>query len=414
MAIKAGYTIPLKINNFNIMKNYSLLLFMCFFWVCSLSNAQERGDIKIPDILGYKTLKCDLHLHTVFSDGTVWPAERVEEAWREGLDAISITDHIESKYRIYLNGLFNIPVNKEFKVSYDVNVKPKDIPDHNVSYEAARKAALMKDIILIKGGEITRSMPPGHCNAIFLNDVNKLDTPDWKDAFTEAHKQGAFIFWNHPWGPLPEGKTLDNYDSSWLEEHEWLYKQGFMHGIEVFNVNDYSPEAHKWAIEKNLTIMANTDYHYPIERGYKTQLGELRTMTLVFAQDRSPEAIKEALIDRRTVAYCDNNLVGEKKFLEAIFLNSIVVEKVTKTHFGFQIIIHNKSDLIFNLSKAPYNDPLFEFFSPQILPAGERSTMRIYARNESSYKTFDMKFIVDNLLVAPWEGLPVTLTFIPD
>lgn len=76
---------------------------------------KRGGDIKIPDILGYKTLKCDLHLHTVFSDGTVWPAERVEEAWRKGLDAVAITDHIENKYRIYLDALFNIPVNKKFK-----------------------------------------------------------------------------------------------------------------------------------------------------------------------------------------------------------------------------------------------------------------------------------------------------------
>ena len=26
-------------------------------------------------------------MHTVFSDGVVWPSVRVEEAWREGLDA---------------------------------------------------------------------------------------------------------------------------------------------------------------------------------------------------------------------------------------------------------------------------------------------------------------------------------------
>ncbi len=30
-----------------------------------------------PNILGYKTLKCDFHQHTVFSDGDVWPSIRV-------------------------------------------------------------------------------------------------------------------------------------------------------------------------------------------------------------------------------------------------------------------------------------------------------------------------------------------------
>ena len=41
-------------------------------------------------------------------------------------------------------------------------------------------------------------MPPGHFNAIFLNDSNPLEQKAYKDAFNEAKKQGAFIFWNHP------------------------------------------------------------------------------------------------------------------------------------------------------------------------------------------------------------------------
>ncbi len=48
-----------------------------------------------PDIPGYETLICDFHMHTVFLDGLVWPTVRVSEAVEEGLDAISITDHIE-------------------------------------------------------------------------------------------------------------------------------------------------------------------------------------------------------------------------------------------------------------------------------------------------------------------------------
>ncbi|HBG87129.1 MAG TPA: hypothetical protein DEG09_08890 [Marinilabiliaceae bacterium] len=47
-----------------------------------------RKEIRIPNVLGYQTLKCDFHMHTIFSDGDVWPAVRVQEAWEEGLDAI--------------------------------------------------------------------------------------------------------------------------------------------------------------------------------------------------------------------------------------------------------------------------------------------------------------------------------------
>ena len=80
--------------------------------------ARERAEINIPDILGYKTLKCDFHLHTVFSDGNVWPPIRVDEAWLQGLDAISITDHLEYQ-------------------PHDEDIKA----DHNRSYELARARA---------------------------------------------------------------------------------------------------------------------------------------------------------------------------------------------------------------------------------------------------------------------------------
>ncbi len=49
----------------------------------------------VPDMSEYKTLKCDFHMHTVFSDGLVWPTIRVDEAIDEGLVAIAITDHLE-------------------------------------------------------------------------------------------------------------------------------------------------------------------------------------------------------------------------------------------------------------------------------------------------------------------------------
>ena len=58
---------------------------------------KARQEITLPMIDGYQLLKCDFHMHTIFSDGIVWPTLRVQEAWEEGLDAIAITDHIEGQ-----------------------------------------------------------------------------------------------------------------------------------------------------------------------------------------------------------------------------------------------------------------------------------------------------------------------------
>ena len=143
-----------------------------------------------PNILGYKTLKCDFHQHTVFSDGEVWPSIRVRESLMDHLDAISLTEHIE--YQPHLG----------------------DIPhkDRNRSYQIALKEAKNHDLIIVKGAEITRAMPPGHSNAIFIEDPNKLLVNDYKDAYREANRQHGFVFWNHSY------ETPKNDNISFLYE----------------------------------------------------------------------------------------------------------------------------------------------------------------------------------------------------
>ena len=118
-----------------------------------------RHEIHFPDLPGYQTLACDLHTHTVFSDGQVWPPVRVAEAWRQGLDALAITDHIE-----YQPHKDDVPTN------------------HNRPYELAVGASNAHGLLFPRGAEITRDTPPGHFNAIFLTDVNPLDTEELLDA----------------------------------------------------------------------------------------------------------------------------------------------------------------------------------------------------------------------------------------
>lgn len=135
------------------MKKNSIIgvLILCFaFW----GKAQVRNEIRVPDPEGYRTLKCDFHIHTVFSDGLVWPTVRVDEAYREGLDAIALTEHLE--YRPHRQDI---------------------IASHNRSYEIAEKTARNNQVILIRGSEITRPMAPGHFNAIFLSDCDALELP---------------------------------------------------------------------------------------------------------------------------------------------------------------------------------------------------------------------------------------------
>lgn len=339
--------------------------------------AQQRNEIQVPDLDGYITLKCDFHTHTVYSDGLVWPTVRMEEAYREGLDAISLTEHIE--YRPH-----------------------KDIvADHNRSYEISQKKAKSLNLILLRGSEITRSMPPGHFNAIYLNDSNPLEQDNWRDAFKEAKKQNAFIFWNHPgWDKQQPDTTL------WWKEHTELYEGGYMHGIEVANGSLFVPEAIKWCLEKNLTMLGTSDIHQPIQVNYDFAKGEHRTMTFVFAKERSAEGIREALENRRTAVYYRDVVVARKDLMLPFFEKCVDIKEVKRADKAVTLQIVNKTDLPLKLKKTAHDTSLV-YFRNYVLQPHTKHTLTI--KFENGIKGGDMNFEVTNLLVDVNKGLDYTI-----
>ena len=268
----------------------SVWVVTCLLLPVSIVTAQEiRHEIHFPNLPGLQTLKCDLHMHTVFSDGNVWPTVRVDEAWRQGLDVIAITDHIEYQ------------------------PKKDDIPtQHGRPYELAVGAATAHNVLLIRGSEITRDTPPGHFNASIPQDNAKLDTPEFLDAVKAANQQDAFVFWNHQgWKGEEKGR--------WLDLHTQMFEGKMFQGMEVCNGGSYYPTAHRWCLEKNLTMLGNSDIHDP-DLLQKSTSESHRTMTLVFAAERTPAAVKEALLVGRTAVWYQDQLIGRREYLEPLFL----------------------------------------------------------------------------------------------
>ena len=371
--------------------NLALLASVIVFTTTALAHEpvlRARSPINIPDVPGYVTLKCDLHIHTVFSDGYVWPTVRADEAWREGLDAIAITDHIE--YQPH---------------KADVNT------NHNRSFEIARGKGNDLDLLVIKGSEITHKMPPGHLNAIFLTNSTPVATSDWREQLRIAHEQGAFIFWNHPgWDA-----QLKSNNVVWYDEHTWLREQGFLQGIEVVNERNYYPEAHRWAIEKKLTMLSNSDIHPPVNMEYLVHEKDHRPLTLVFATERSQTAIKEALFARRTVVYSGEKLIGEEQFLKPIFDRSVkfvkpAIKMTSKDRYYLQIA--NASDITYELERV--GEPV-DITTPKSLRlAGNKTVLfevKAKANAANGTKQFTATYRVTNLLIGPDEPLTVTLAF---
>jgi len=362
---------------------FSLLLLLNF-----PVSAQDghRKHFTIPDIEGFHTLKGDFHIHTVFSDGLVWPDLRVLEAWTEGLDVISITEHIEYQ-------------------PFKENVKG----DHNRAYDLAAAKADELGILLIRGSEITRKMPPGHSNALFTTDNNLLETPKWEDAFTEAKKQGAFIFWNHP------GWKAQQPDSMlWFPEHTLLQSEGKMHGIEIVNYKEYYPGAFQWALDKKLTIMGNSDIHGSIFQEYDISAGKYRPLTLVFTRERSIKGVKDALFEGRTAVLYNGTVYGREEWVNKLYKACIGVEPDVAAASGKSrsIFITNYSSIDLYLTPGKEAEKHGMIY-PQELPA--HSTIRLTAWAAKAEETLkplqQFEFSVDNMLVAPEKPLKVNLKF---
>lgn len=367
----------------SLQKVFVVLLVVCLAAVMP-ATAQSRREIAIPDILGYQTLKCDFHMHTVFSDGDVWPTVRVQEAWLGGLDVMAITDHIE----------------------YQPHSQDMDA-DHNRPYEIAKPLADQLGIVLVRGAEITRKMPPGHLNAIFIKNANLLEREDWWEACVEAQEQGAFVFWNHPgWKSQQPEKML------WWNEHTRLLNAGILKGIEVVNHNEYYPEALAWADDKKLTIFGNSDVHAPVGMECAAE-NKSRPVTLVFAVNKTEEAVKAALLDQRTAVFFNDTLMGDRRFLTPIFINSIQVKnkKLALQNQDVRYLqIHNASDVPFRLKQR---QPSVGFSCPSeiVLDAHRTVTIELMGTSDevAQMPVLKMFYDVANLITRKGECLPVNI-----
>jgi 3',5'-nucleoside bisphosphate phosphatase len=347
------------------------------------THAPSRA-IHFPDVPGFQTLVCDFHMHTVLSDGSVWPDIRVEEALRDSVDVISLTEHLE----------------------YQPHSADVPHPDRNRAFELATQFALPYDrqLMVIPGAEITRKMPPGHTNAIFITDANALLIEDSLAVFQEAARQGAFTFWNHPnWIAQRRDGVARLTDF-----HHELIERGLLQGIEVVNDLTFSDEALQIALDYNLTIMATSDIHGLVDWQYKISEGGHRPVTLVLATERTPAAIKEALLAHRTVGWFNNLLIGREAELLPLLAASLEVTKAT--YLGISsvadVTIMNHSDATFILQNtSSFN--LHDLADVVVLAPNSPTTFQVKTLERD--QEVNLQFVVMNALTAPRQHPEITI-----
>ena len=322
--------------------------------LCGQMEKAVRRIVSIPDIEGYKTLKCDFHMHTVFADAQVSPVGRVREAWQDGLDVIAVSEHIA--------------------VHKSPGIKLKD---YNLPINQAVKEGTKWGLMVVPAVEITRTKPFGHMNALFIKDPNvfeetrykvdengkliydkdgnRIPNPTEMDDFRKAEEQGAFIIWNHPGWP--------DRKCTLFSLHKQLIKEGRIGAVELFNSIEWYPKVLDWFDEYKLPMMANSDIHETSRFAYGNQV---RPMTLVFAKEYTLESLREALFAGRMLAFFEDKLAGDKE----------LIGKVIDSSLQIQVVDEKKGVLVVtNISDIPFSTLFGDHMSPVVFRP--RSAIRV-------------------------------------
>ena len=297
-----------------------------------------RKEIMIPSTLnGYNVYKADLHTHSIFSDGLVHPKWRVYEAWQDGLDVMAVTEHIENRaYENMFHEYLKEYTDKEYQKG-PAGLKNVDI---NFSIREAKKEAVKYGITIIPGSEITRSgSEVGHFNALFTTDNNLIYDEDPVQSIRNAKSQGALVMHNHP--------GWRRKDIKMTPTEKTAYGEGLIDGVEVMNGGMFFPGIIDRVCEYNQFIAANTDVHKTTASDYRLT-GADRPMTLILAKDKSLESLREALLQRRTIAFGFNTLCGSEELLRDFFHACVKVTRINET----SVLVTNMTSITFKLQQG--------------------------------------------------------------
>jgi len=370
------------------MKNLILALVILFVNINYTQN--KKTFFESPKDVYY--ISSDLHIHSVFSDGAVWPTIRVDEAIRDSIDLISLTEHLE--YQSHLS----------------------DIPhtNRNRSFQIAGGYVQNRPLAVVHGTEITKPMPPGHFNAIFIKDANKFfdknkEPLNFNKAIKEANEQGAFVFWNHPMWEANRSDGIAKLDPI----HQEVIDKKLLHGIEVVNFDTFSEEAMQIAIDNDLTMMGTSDVHILIAWDFNIEKESFhRPITFIMSNNRTMKSIRDALFKGDTFIWYRDLIIGKSNNLKQVIDNNLEVISKGYSYRDrkveiLQIELKNKSVAPINLNYIGeytfHNDYKFINLEP-------KSSKTIYVKTKKIKQTVDLEFEILNYVVGPKTNLKTIKT----
>ena len=148
-------------------------------------------------------------------------------------------------------------------------------------------------------------------------------------------------------------------------------------------------------------MVAGTDSHRPTSGQFK-DYGFFRTMTIILAKDKSEKSLRNALKERRTIAYSGGQLMGEEMWLAELLKASVSCQNIgiskKKGLEYHKFVLTNKSSLTYTLrwGKAAYCE----------LGPFKSAVVELRAKDGQAREP---KFTVDNMWMMDYKHPVITL-----
>lgn len=193
---------------------------------------------------GTRTLLCELHAHTNWSDGDLSMRELVDLYGRTGFDVLCVTDHVLRSADPW---------------------RPAESCVHEASFPAyleavdleAERARALYGMLVVPGLELTHNHrePDLSAHALAIG-LREFVNPDFGlvGALLAAREAGAALIAAHPHGPDDDPVPIRTTRRFW---REWDALAPLLHRVELFNGSD----VYSWAATGELPAVASGDVH---------------------------------------------------------------------------------------------------------------------------------------------------------
>jgi hypothetical protein len=114
--------------------------------------------------------------------------------------------------------------------------------------------------------------------------------------------------------------------------------------------------------------------------------------------------LKEALAEGRTAVWLDKQLIGRRRYLRALFRESVEIGKPYHRYKGaVWFEIQNHSDIDMDMKRTGKQ-------GPGTLMLAANTTTFVSASVDQAAEKAELSYVVRNFRIAPDKGLPVSLT----